>query len=64
MIILTQNAILGSFRNPGANPTIVSYNASAGANPTIVSCNASAIKIYNATNSIVQFENKNIFFFF
>jgi hypothetical protein len=33
-----------------------------GANPTIVSYSASAVKIYNATNSLVRFENKNIFF--
>jgi hypothetical protein len=32
----------------------------AGANPTI----ASAVKIYNATSSLVRFENKNIFFYF
>jgi hypothetical protein len=31
-------------------------------NPTIVSYNASAVKIYNATSSLVRFENKNIFF--
>jgi hypothetical protein len=29
-----------------------------GANPTIVSCNASAVKIDNATGSLVRFENK------
>jgi hypothetical protein len=33
-----------------------------GANPTIVSYNASGVKIYNATNSLVLYENKNIFF--
>jgi hypothetical protein len=33
----------------GANP---------GANPTIVSYNSSAVKIYNATGSLVHFENK------
>jgi hypothetical protein len=33
-----------------------------GPNPTIASCNASAVKIYNATSSLVRFENKNIFF--
>jgi hypothetical protein len=33
-----------------------------GPNPTIVSYNASAVKIYNATSSLVCFENKNIFF--
>jgi hypothetical protein len=32
-----------------------------GANPTIVSYNASVIKIYNSTNSLVRFEKKNIF---
>jgi hypothetical protein len=39
------------FLSPGATPTIVSYNASAG-------------KIYNATSTLVRFENKNSFFFF
>jgi hypothetical protein len=29
-----------------------------GVNPTIVSFNASAVKIYNATSSLVCFENK------
>jgi hypothetical protein len=33
-----------------------------GANPAIVSYNASAIKIYNFTSSLVSFENKNMFF--
>jgi hypothetical protein len=28
-----------------------------------VSYNASAVKIYNATSSLVRFENKNIFFY-
>jgi hypothetical protein len=53
--------------------TIVYYNAGAvlvnsevvgltpGPNPTIVSYNATAVKIYNATSSLVRFENKNIF---
>jgi hypothetical protein len=35
-----------------------------GANPTIVSYNAGAVKIYYYYNSLVRFENKNIFFFF
>jgi hypothetical protein len=29
-----------------------------------VSYNASAVKIYNATGSLVCFENRNIFFYF
>jgi hypothetical protein len=33
-----------------------------GANPTIVIYNASVVKIYNTTNSLVRFENKNILF--
>jgi hypothetical protein len=37
--------------NPGANPTIASYNAS-------------AVKIYNASGSLARFENRNIFFYF
>jgi hypothetical protein len=35
-----------------------------GANPTIVSYNASAVKNYNATSSLGRFENKNAFFNF
>jgi hypothetical protein len=35
-----------------------------GANPTIVSYNASIVKINNATGSQVRFENKCIFFYF
>jgi hypothetical protein len=34
-----------------------------GPNPTIVSYDAGAVKIYNATSSLVRFENKNIFFY-
>jgi hypothetical protein len=36
--------------------------SSPGANSTIVSYNASAVKIYNARSSLVRFGNKNIFF--
>jgi hypothetical protein len=43
---------------PGANPTIVSYNASA-----VKVYNASAVKVYNATSSLVRFKVKNIFFY-
>jgi hypothetical protein len=32
-----------------------------GANPTIARYNASAVKIYNATSSLVSLESKNIF---
>jgi hypothetical protein len=32
-----------------------------GANPTNVSYNAGAVKLYNATSSVVHFENKHIF---
>jgi hypothetical protein len=35
-----------------------------GANPTTESYNASLVKIYNATSSLVRFENKNIYIFF
>jgi hypothetical protein len=35
-----------------------------GANPTIASYNASVVNFYNATGSLVRFENKNIFFYF
>jgi hypothetical protein len=34
-----------------------------GANPTIMSYNASAVKIYNPTSSIVRFQNKDILFY-
>jgi hypothetical protein len=34
------------------------------ANPTIVSYNASAVKIYIATRSLVRFENKSSIFYF
>jgi hypothetical protein len=37
--------------NPGANPTIASYNAS-------------VVNFYNAMGSLVRFENKNIIFYF
>jgi hypothetical protein len=33
-----------------------------GANPTIVSYNASVVNFYNATGSLAHFENKNILF--
>jgi hypothetical protein len=32
-----------------------------GANATILSYSGSAVKMYNATSSLVRFENKNIF---
>jgi hypothetical protein len=32
-----------------------------GANPTIVSYNAGVVKIYSATNSIARFSDKNYF---
>jgi hypothetical protein len=35
-----------------------------GANPTIVRYNASVVNFYNATGSLVRFENKNIIFYF
>jgi hypothetical protein len=39
------------FMTPGANPTIVIYNAS-------------VVNFYNATGSLARFENKNILFYF
>jgi hypothetical protein len=45
--------------NVQVNPTYERWRI-AGANPSIVSYNASAVKIYNATNSLASFENKNI----
>jgi hypothetical protein len=35
-----------------------------GANPTIASYNASVVNFYNAAGSLARFENKNILFFF
>jgi hypothetical protein len=35
-----------------------------GADHTTVSYNASAVRIYNATSSLVRFENKKIFLYF
>jgi hypothetical protein len=35
-----------------------------GANPTIASYNDSVVKFYNATGSLARFENKNIIFYF
>jgi hypothetical protein len=35
-----------------------------GAKPKTSSYNASIVKIYNATSSLVRFENKNISFYF
>jgi hypothetical protein len=40
------------------------YRRGPGANPTTLSYNASPVKIYNATSSLVRFENKNIVFYF
>jgi hypothetical protein len=42
---------------------ICNYIGKPAANPTIVSYNASAVRIYNATSSLVRFE-KNVFFYF
>jgi hypothetical protein len=39
-----------------------SCQALPGANPTIVSYNASVVKVYNTTNSLDRFESKNISF--
>jgi hypothetical protein len=39
------------------------YIVTPGANPTIVSYNASAVEIHNATSSLVRFEGKNIFLY-
>jgi hypothetical protein len=50
-------------RSPVIFFTIASYSKfSSVANPTIASYNASAVKIHNASSSLVRFENKNIFF--
>jgi hypothetical protein len=35
-----------------------------GANPTIVSYNARVLKMYNAMSSLLRFENENIYFCF
>jgi hypothetical protein len=39
----------------------MTFRVTTGANPTTAIYNASAAKIYNATSSLVRFENKNIF---
>jgi hypothetical protein len=39
-------------------------NPASGANPTIVSYNAGVVKTYNATSSLVRYENKNIIIYF
>jgi hypothetical protein len=50
-ILLLHNHHKGDLWQPGVNPTIASYNAS-------------AVNFYNATGSIARFENKNILFYF
>jgi hypothetical protein len=35
-----------------------------GANPAIASYNARAVQNYNATSSLVRFENETVFFYF
>jgi hypothetical protein len=40
------------------------YNENPGANPTIISYNTSAVKIYNAKSNQEHFESKNMFFYF
>jgi hypothetical protein len=50
-------------RSLGWAPMVILYIS--GAKPTTVSYNVSAVKIYNATSSLVRFENKkNVFFYF
>jgi hypothetical protein len=44
-------------------PEIKENNLIPGANPTTVSYNASALKNYNATSSLARFENKNSSFY-
>jgi hypothetical protein len=39
-------------------------NIEAGVDPTIMSYNARAVKIHNATSSLVRFEDKNVFLYF
>jgi hypothetical protein len=46
------------------NPIPAAIKNVQGVNPTIVSYNASAVKIYNATISLVRLENKNILLYF
>jgi hypothetical protein len=45
-------------------PKIVAIILTPRPNPKIVSFNASVVKIYNATSSLVRFQNKTIFFLF
>jgi hypothetical protein len=42
--------------------TLILIYLKPGPNPTIASYNASVVNFYNATGSLVCFENKNIFF--
>jgi hypothetical protein len=46
--------------SPQFSPEKMYEKSAPGVNPTIVSYNASAVKSYNATSSLVRFENKNI----
>jgi hypothetical protein len=45
--------------HPQVLDKVVPTSKRRGANPTIVSYNARAVKICNATSSLVRFENKN-----
>jgi hypothetical protein len=55
---LTRPALFRPTPHPACNDSILSYVP--GANPTIVSYNARAVNFYNATSSLARFENKNM----
>jgi hypothetical protein len=58
-LVLVQSKGLASVgSNPSSN---VHHLGCPGANPAIVTHNASAVKIYNATSSLASFENKKYF---
>jgi hypothetical protein len=61
-LVVEKNA--NSFaENWGKSQKIVIITSTPGANPTIVSYEASVVKLYNATSGIVRFENTNIVFY-
>jgi hypothetical protein len=46
------------------HPDKIEHGREPGADPTTSGYNASAVKIYNATSSLVRFQNKNISLYF
>jgi hypothetical protein len=50
--------------NPAPERRRFNWTTLPGANPTIVTYNASVVNFYNAAGSLARFENKNILFYF